>query len=125
MTAGSPQVRAAALIRADIRRAVEDGALGELPDGISFSVGANNLRATPGVIVSVYYLSPGWGSTGEYAALRQRLMEIAGRHWQPPVPGGFTDVILRGDVTPDEDLLWLVGPPSARGDIPGRRREGR
>jgi hypothetical protein len=125
MSAGSPQTRAAALIRADIRRAAEDGTLGELPDGISFSVRANDLRATPGVTITVYRRAPGWADTGEYAALREKLTEIAARHWQP-AGQGFTDVRLVGGTVMDAELTdaerQIIGLPSARGPIPGHPR---
>jgi hypothetical protein len=139
VTAGSPQVRAAALIRADIRKAVEDGAVGELPQGISFSVRANDLRLTLGVTITVYGTPLGHADTGEGGELRRKLIEIAGRHWQPPAPG-FTDVEMlsgRGrDILDDiadetaqmitddhieerlQETLRRAG--YARGDIPGR-----
>lgn len=125
MSAGSPQVRAAALIRADIRKAVEDEALGVLPPGISFSASANDLRATPGVTITVYR-GGGFGA-GEQtlneagAELRRKLLEIAGRHWQPPAPG-FTDVRFTGLNPPDEETTRVTGPPTARGRIPGHPR---
>ena len=137
MSAGSPQVRAAALIRAGIRQAAEDEALGDLPDGISFSVRANDLRTMPGVTVTVYGAPLGWSDTGEGGVLRGRLLEIAGRHWQAPA-GGFTDVEMisrRGrDILDDiheqvaqitdehiEERLreTLRRGGHARGDIPG------
>jgi hypothetical protein len=117
-----PPTFAAALIRADIRKAAEDRALGELPAGISFSVRANDLRTTPGVTITVYHRAPGWGGTDEFAALRVKLTEIAARRWQPPA-GGFTDVRLVGGAVMDPELTdaerQIIGLPSARGSIPG------
>jgi hypothetical protein len=136
VTAGSPPVRAAALIRADIRAAAQDRALGEFPAGISFSVSASTAATAPGVTVTVYGAPGEWAFTGtgtgagrplspECDALRRKLTEIAGRHWQPAVPGGFTDVQVLGPYAVSDDLEELTGPPAARGDIPGhpKRRD--
>jgi hypothetical protein len=125
MTAGSPQVLAAALIRADIRKAAAGGALGEIPAGISLSVSANNLRTAPGVTITVYgaraYRADGRTVNEAGAALRAELLKIAGRHWQP-APGGFTDVQFTGLEPPDEETTGITGPPAAHGDISGRPR---
>jgi len=91
VSARSVTVRAAALIRADIRKAAEDEALGELPQGISFSVRAYPFATSPGVRITVYGTPLGHADTGEGGELRRKLKEIAGRHWHPP-EGGFTDV---------------------------------
>lgn len=134
MTAGSPPVRAAALIRADVRAAAQDRALGVFPAGISFSVSASTAATAPGVTVTVYGAPGEWAFTGtgarrplspECDALRRKLTEIAGRHWQPPVPGGFTDVQVLRMNTVSDDLEEITGPPAARGDIPGhpKRRD--
>lgn len=123
MSAGSPAVQAAALIRADIRAAVQNGTLGVLPPGISFSVSACNLATMPGVTVTVYgagvYGAGGQAVNEAGAALRRKLLEIAGRHWQPAVSGGFTDVKFIGLEPPDEEAVRVTGPPTARGSIPG------
>ena len=148
MTAGSPQVLAARLIRADIRKAVNDGALGELPDGISFSVRAYPFATSPGVGITVYGAPGGWRGTGECDALIAALAGIGRRHWNPPAPG-FTDVQVRGggplpgprpvddldlieaetaQITPEhieerlQETLRRAGYGRARGDIPGRPR---
>jgi hypothetical protein len=144
MSAGSPAVQAAALIRAGIRAAVEDGSLGLLPPGISFSVRASNFATAPGVTVTVYGAPGEWAFTGpqrealtpECDALRRKLLAIAGRHWQPDVPGGFTDVQVIGrrdfldlidaeiaQITPaeiEERLTQTLRRAGyAHGDIPG------
>jgi hypothetical protein len=126
MSAGSRAVQAAKQaaqpIRAGIRAAVQDGSLGVLPPGISFSVSATDLRTMPGVIITVYV---GPAPTGtdiyEVTPLRRELLKIAGRHWQPAAfPGGFTDVRFHGLNPPDEETVRLYGPPSARGNISGK-----
>jgi hypothetical protein len=116
VSAGSPQVRAAALIRADIRKAVEDEALGVLPPGISFSVRAADFATAPGVTITIYgdgewiFAGPQRTHlTAECAALRRKLTKIAGRHWQPP-EGGFSDVDVIGGAG---------GGGRARGSISG------
>jgi hypothetical protein len=121
---------AAALIRADIRAAVEDGVLGVLPDGISFSVRASTLASGPRVRIAVYgagaYSAGGRAVTPAGAALSRELTEIAGRRIRDEVtPDGFAAVEFVGLIPPDEETTQLVGPPTARGDIPGHpKRKG-
>lgn len=149
MTAGSPPVLAAKLIRADIRKAAEDGALGELPDGISFSVRAYNFATAPGVGITIYGASDGWRGSGDCDALCLKLAEISLRHWNP-APPGFTDVKALGagplsGPRPVDDLDLIDAEAAqitdehiaerlqetlrtagyARGDIPGRPRKGK
>jgi hypothetical protein len=142
MTAGSPPVRAAALIRASIRAAVEAGTLGVLPDWISFSVRGHDFATGPGVTITLYGAPDGWRATSACEALAGKLREIAALHWQPPAPDGFTyvDVLGRPD---DLDIIaaetaqitdehieerlreTLARAGMARGDIPGHPKKKR
>jgi len=122
VSAGSPPVQAARLIRAGIRKAVEEGALGVLPPGVSFSVRGFNFATSPGVGITIYGVPAKWPETSACDELRGKLMEIAARYWQPADPG-WTEVNMISAGTRQRDEPGPAG--LARGDIPGRPRAAR
>lgn len=86
-------VEAASRIRADIKQAVKDGSLGDIPAGIKFRVWARRGGLSPGVWISIREIPWDWAfgktrslelsAAGKGLALAVR--DILGKHWHGTV----------------------------------------
>ena len=101
-TAYTPVAEAARSIRDDIKQAVADGSLGELPAGIQFSVRSHRASLSRKVTVSIQGAPREWsddknGRANVSAAawdLAWSLRGIIGRHWKcnSSLTFGFVDL---------------------------------
>lgn len=79
-------VEAARLIRADLKKALSGGALGEVPPAVTFSVRAPRLGLARPVLVSIQGAPLDWAFSegqvsGAASALAWTVRGILGKHW--------------------------------------------